>query len=104
MPSCRATSSTFRTQLAIRASRAIPSSPGRPGLRFYAGALLKTPDGHPVGTVCVLDTAPRDLTERQRHALMRLARQTMAQMELRRAERAQREERRAYAQILDSAT
>ena len=34
-----------------------PLVTGEPGLRFYAGALLKTADGHPIGTVCVLDTS-----------------------------------------------
>lgn len=29
------------------------------GLRFYAGALLKTPDNLPIGTICVLDHEPR---------------------------------------------
>ncbi|SFL39660.1 PAS domain-containing protein [Methylobacterium pseudosasicola] len=77
---------------------------GDPGLRFYAGALLKTPDGHPVGTVCVLDTKPHELTERQRKGLMRLARQTMVQMELRRALREQAEQRLLHERILDSAT
>ncbi len=66
-----------------------PLVTGEPGLRFYAGALLRTPDGHPVGTVCVLDTRPRELTERQRRGLTRLARQAMGQMELRRSLREQ---------------
>ncbi|MFE8583561.1 PAS domain S-box protein [Sphingomonas sp. NCPPB 2930] len=59
---------------------------GRPGLRFYAGALLETPDGLPIGTVCVLDTKPRPegITERQRLTLEVLARQVMTQLELRR--------------------
>lgn len=55
------------------------------GLRFYAGALIKSPEGLPLGTLCVLDTRPRDLTDQQARALKRLARQVMAQMELRRA-------------------
>ena len=81
-----------------------PLVTGEPGLRFYAGALLKTPDGHAIGTVCVLDTKPHDLTERQRKGLMRLASQTMAQMELRRSLREQAEQRLLHERILDSAT
>jgi PAS domain S-box-containing protein len=75
-----------------------------PGLRFYAGALLKTPDGHPIGTVCVLDTQPRALTDRQQATLKHLARQTMAQLELRRVAQAQRTQQRLHNQILESAT
>lgn len=58
---------------------------GSPHLRFYAGAVLRTPDGLPLGTVCVLDTKPRKLTTEQREVLVALARQVMSQMELRRA-------------------
>ncbi len=60
---------------------------GEPGLRFYAGALLETPEGLPLGTVCVLDTKPRahGITDRERLTLQVLASQAMAQLELRRA-------------------
>jgi two-component sensor histidine kinase len=60
---------------------------GGPRLRFYAGALLQTPDGLPLGTLCVLDDAPRPegLTERQAFTLEALARQVVAKLELRRA-------------------
>lgn len=54
-----------------------------PGLRFYAGALLKSKDGHPIGTLCVLDTKPRTLTELQRETLLVLADQVMTQLNLR---------------------
>lgn len=81
-----------------------PLVTGEPGLRFYAGALLKTPEGHPIGTVCVLDTKPRELSGHQQATLKRLARQTMAQLELRRLSQTQREQQRLQNQILESAT
>lgn len=62
-----------------------PLCVSEPHPRFYAGALLKTPDGLPIGTLCVLDYKPRDLTPLQRQALCTLARQVVVQLELRRA-------------------
>jgi signal transduction histidine kinase len=62
-----------------------PLVTGKPHLRFYAGALLRTPDGLPLGTVCVLDDKPRQLSAEQREILAALARQVMSQMEFRRA-------------------
>ncbi len=62
-----------------------------PNLRFYAGALLETPEGLPLGTVCVLDYKPRELTSDQAFTLRALARQVMAQLELRRALAAQQQ-------------
>ncbi len=64
--------------------RSNPLVEGEPHLRFYAGAQLKTPDGLPLGTVCVLDLKPRQLQPEQAEALRALARQTMGQLELRR--------------------
>ncbi len=57
------------------------------GLRFYAGALLRSASGLPIGTVCVLDRTPRPdgITPHQRLVLEVLARQVMTQLELRRA-------------------
>lgn len=75
------------------------------GLRFYAGALLKTADGFPIGTVCVLDRAarPQGITHLQRLTLEVLARQVMTHLELRRALTSQRDEERRNRLILDSA-
>lgn len=60
-----------------------PLVTGDPGLRFYAGALLKTTDGLAIGTMCVLDTQPRELDEEQLGVLQALSRQVMVQLELR---------------------
>ena len=54
-----------------------------PEICFYAGMPLATPDGQNLGTLCVMDRVPRQLTQFQREALARLGRQVMNQMELR---------------------
>jgi GAF domain-containing protein len=59
-----------------------------PNIRFYAGAPIFTPDGHPVGTLCVIDAAPRDLSTEQAQALRELAGEVSRQIERRRLERA----------------
>jgi two-component sensor histidine kinase len=62
-----------------------PLVTGEPHLRFYAGAVLRTPDGVPLGALCVLDHVPRELTDDQAFALTTLAQQVMSQLDLRRA-------------------
>jgi len=54
-----------------------------PKIRFYAGAPYTSSDGHPLGTLCVVDTVPRQLTPTQEKALLALSRQVQAQFELR---------------------
>jgi len=56
---------------------------GDPHIRFYAGVPLHAPGGAPVGTLCVIDTIPRTLSDTQREALSILAAQVQARMELR---------------------
>jgi len=80
-----------------------PLVTGEPHLRFYAGALLKTNDGLPIGTVCVLDYAPRGLTVLQERTLRILARQVMTQLELRRLLRLQTDQLRKERQRGDRA-
>lgn len=60
-----------------------------PGLRFYAGALLKSRDGFPIGTLCVLHDAPYALSEFQKKSLRTLAKQVMRELDLRLALRDQ---------------
>jgi PAS domain S-box-containing protein len=90
-----------------------PLVTAEPGLRFYAGALLKTSEGLAIGTLCVLDYEPRSLNPFQEQALRRLARQVMAQLELRRAifamedaavERERAAELRRYRDIVEANT
>ena len=54
-----------------------------PKIRFYAGAPFTSSDGHPLGTLCVVDVVPRELTPSQQDALRALSRQVQAQFELR---------------------
>jgi CheY-like chemotaxis protein len=54
------------------------------GYRFYAGANLVTPEGHTIGTLCVLDTVPRVPTALQLAALNQFSNDAMAVLERRR--------------------
>ncbi|HZF43461.1 MAG TPA: histidine kinase dimerization/phosphoacceptor domain -containing protein [Sphingomonadaceae bacterium] len=69
--------------LADERTRQNPMCTAEGGLRFYAGALLVSADGYPVGALCVLDYRPRTLTDLQRRGLRVLASQVVAQLELR---------------------
>lgn len=66
-----------------------PICVGNPNLRFYAGALLTASNGLPLGTLCVLDHRPRELTALQRDTIQVLARQVMKLLDLRRTLRLQ---------------
>lgn len=55
-----------------------------PYIRFYAGAPLITPEGVPIGTLCVLGMVPAELNTWQRNALAVLGRHVVQLFELRR--------------------
>lgn len=65
--------------------RGNPLCGGDMNLRFYAGMCLETEQGLPIGTLCVLDTKPRDLSDHQKKALAVMGRQVMRQIELSKA-------------------
>ncbi|BBH67271.1 sensor histidine kinase [Actinoplanes sp. OR16] len=48
---------------------------GEPGIRFYAGAPVIDEDGHVLGAMCVVDTQPREVSDRQVDDLVTFARQ-----------------------------
>jgi GAF domain-containing protein len=66
-----------------------PLVAGEFGLRFYAGSALRTHDGYNLGTLCVIDKEPRELTEEQVRVLDDLAALVIDELELRLAARQQ---------------
>ncbi len=56
---------------------------GSPDIRFYAGAPLTTADGFHLGTLCIIDRTPRELTPEQETLLQNLAATVMDELELR---------------------
>lgn len=51
-----------------------PLVTNRPYIRFYAGAVLRSTNDLPLGTLCLVDTSPRKFTERERNLLLQFAR------------------------------
>ncbi|MBD3884697.1 PAS domain S-box protein [Phormidium tenue FACHB-886] len=83
-----------------------PAVTGEPHVRFYAGVPLLTAEGYALGSICVTDSMPRELSSNQIEALRALGRQVVAQLELRRklveSERLRDEARRSEAALRES--
>lgn len=62
------------------------------GIRFYAGAVLKSPEGYNMGTICVVDSAPREATQEQLAMLKTLSKLVIDKLE----------ERLRYRKIIQS--
>jgi two-component system, NtrC family, sensor kinase len=61
-----------------------PLVTGEPRIRFYAGAPLINEEGHALGTLCVIDQKPREISADEKEALQALSRLVLAQLEFRR--------------------
>lgn len=61
-----------------------PLVTGDPNIRFYAGAPLLSPTGEALGSLCVIDRKPHDISEQQVKALQALSRQVSVLLEMRR--------------------
>ena len=60
-----------------------PLVTGDPNIRFYAGAPLVTSTGHALGTVCVIDREPREISPAQLEELQFMAQQVVLMLESR---------------------
>jgi GAF domain-containing protein len=63
-----------------------PNVLGDPNIRFYAGMPVIDDKGCALGTVCVIDRVPRELTDKQKTALRVLARHVLIHLEIRNSE------------------
>lgn len=81
------TPTVIRDTMLDAGALANPLVTGKFGLRFYAAAPLTTTDGHTLGTLCVMDTQPRDVSDSQMKVLADLAAVVVHEFELRLAAR-----------------
>ena len=61
-----------------------PQVAGDPHIRFYCGMPMINREGYALGSFCIVDFEPREITPAQREAVRRLAQQAVTQLELRR--------------------
>jgi diguanylate cyclase (GGDEF)-like protein len=74
-----------------------PMWQGDPGIRFYAGYAIHSPDGARVGTLCTIDHSPRDLCDDERLALQDLAELVEAELKADALSKTERELRQALS-------
>ena len=64
-----------------------PLVTGEPGIRFYAGAPLRTPEGQPLGALCLIDRRPRRFNRTEQQMLAEMASLVEDELLLRRVAR-----------------
>ncbi len=74
-----------------------PLVTGPPNMRFYTGHPLIDPNGFALGTLCVIDTSPKKLTDQQLRALEILAQETVMQI----VNRREKNELENYKRLFD---
>jgi len=79
-----------------------PLVAGAFGLRFYAGAPLRTSDGFNLGTLCILDFEPRTLSEQDTATLEDLSQMVVSELEVRLASRRAFDEARERERLKDA--
>jgi len=73
------------------------------GLRFYAGAPLRADNGQPIGSLCIVDTVPHTVSQRERKLLKLVAEEVMTEVKLRKVSRELFERTRAMQRDLGAA-
>ncbi len=68
-----------------------PMVTGVPGIRFYAGHPLRSPEGHLVGTLCAMDRRPREMTPDELEIFRDLAALVESELHIIRLSRSQME-------------
>ncbi|VVD60888.1 diguanylate cyclase [Pandoraea eparura] len=77
-----------------------PLVTGQANVRFYAGVPLLSPDGHALGTLCVIDNKPHhDFSPDDGERLAELAKMAADRLELRRVEMAMQPAARPFREI-----
>jgi hypothetical protein len=77
---------------------------GSPHIRFYAGAPLETARGHVLGTLCIIDSKPHEISGNQRKALQLLAKKAMEYLNTRKLLIEQGEKIESNAKLLKNLT
>ena len=73
-----------------------------PRIVFYAGSPLVSPEGHLLGTLCVIDRVSKKLSEEQKKSLAALSRQVVSQLELRKKNKVLEKARRQYQTLIEN--